>query len=125
MIKMVYIVRRRENVPADEFYKYWLETHGPLVRSFAEALRAKKYIQSHTIDTPLNTGLVKRRGMTHYFDGITEAWWDSPEDLVTAAATPEGHHASQALIEDEAKYIDMAESTVFLTEEHVIFDFTS
>ena len=125
MIKMVYIVRRRENIPADEFYKYWLESHGPLVRSFAEALRAKKYIQSHTIDTPLNAGLVKRRGMTAHFDGITEAWWDSIEDLSAAVATPEGHHASQALIDDEAKFIDLAESTVFLTEERVIFDVTS
>src|ERR1700722_17634120 len=107
MIKMVYIVRRRENVPSDEFYKYWLESHGPLVRSFAEALRAKKYVQSHTIDTPLNPGLVKRRGMTHYCDGITEAWWDRVEDLAEAAVTPEGHHAARALIEDEAKFIDL------------------
>ena len=125
MIKMVYIVRRREDVQSDEFYKYWFESHGPLVRSFAEALRAKKYVQSHTIDTPLNAGLVKRRGMTAHFDGITEAWWDRIEDLVEAAGTPEGHHAARALIEDETKFIDLAESTVFLTEERVIFDFTS
>ena len=31
----------------------------------------------------------------------------------------------QALAEDEAKFIDLAESTVFLTEEHEIFDFTT
>jgi uncharacterized protein (TIGR02118 family) len=125
MIKLVYIVRRRENVAPDEFYKYWHQSHGPLVRSLAEALKAKKYIQSHTMDTPLNAELVKSRGMTDSFDGITEVWWDSVEDLAAAYGTPEGQHAGQVLAEDEAKFIDLAESTAFITEEHVIFDFTS
>jgi hypothetical protein len=92
----------------------------PLVRSVAETLRAKKYIQSHTIDTPLNTELVKSRGITDYFDGIAEAWWDSLEDLASAATAPEAQQAIQALAEDEAKFIDIAESTNFVTEEHVI-----
>jgi hypothetical protein len=124
MIKLVYILRRREDVPADEFYKYWLESHGPLVRSLAEALHAKKYVQSHTISTPLNAELVKSRGMTEYFDGITEAWWDSLDEVLALVGTPEVQQAMQTLAEDEAKFIDLAESTVFLTEEHEIFDFT-
>jgi hypothetical protein len=52
MIKLVYIIRRCRDVPADEFYKYWSKFRGPLVRSFAEALHARKYVQSHTISTP-------------------------------------------------------------------------
>jgi uncharacterized protein (TIGR02118 family) len=125
MIKLVYIVRRREDVPADEFYKYWLEKHGPLVRSLAEALRAKRYVQSHTISTPLNAELVKSRGMTDYFDGIAEGWWDSLEDLTAALGTPEAQQAMQAAFEDEANFIDIARSTFFLTEEYEIFDVTS
>jgi uncharacterized protein (TIGR02118 family) len=124
MIKLVYILRRREDVPADEFYKYWLESHGPLVRSLAEGLRAKRYVQSHTISTPLNAELVKSRGAAEYFDGITEAWWDNLEEFISATGTPEAQQAAQTLAEDEAKFIDIAESTFFLTEEHEIFDFT-
>ena len=49
MIKLVYCLRKRADVSDAEFHKYWLESHGPLVRGFAQAIRAKKYIQSHTV----------------------------------------------------------------------------
>ena len=39
-----------------------------------------------------------------------------------ALSTPEGKQANEALKEDEAKFIDLSQSRVFMTEEHVIFD---
>jgi hypothetical protein len=36
--------------------------------------------------------------------------------------TEEGAQAGARLLEDEAKFIDFTKSTIFLTEEHVIFD---
>lgn len=125
MIKLVYIVRRRDDVPADEFRRYWLETHGPIVRSLAEALRARRYVQSHTLDSAMNMELVKSRGMADFYDGITEIWWDSIEEIAAALSSPEGLAASQQLAEDESKFIDLARSTIFLTEEHTIFDLPS
>src|SRR5262245_23883284 len=122
MVKLVYILRRRDDVSAADFSRYWLESHGPLVRSFAEAIKARRYVQSHTIDTPLNTELVKSRGMADYYDGITEVWWDSLDDLVAATSTPEGAEAGRRLAEDEATFIDLSRSTIFMTEEHEIFD---
>ncbi len=52
MVKLVYIVKRRDDVSPAEFHKYWLEKHGPLVRSFAKVLNARKYVQSleHSVD---------------------------------------------------------------------------
>jgi uncharacterized protein (TIGR02118 family) len=124
VIKLVYILRRREDVSPEEFRQYWLEKHGPLVRSFAEALKARKYIQSHTIETPLNDALVSGRGMSEFYDGITEVWWESLDDLSAAVATPEGAESGRRLAEDEAQFIDLPKSTIFLTEEHTIFDHT-
>jgi EthD domain len=49
MIKLVYCIRRREDVPEDEFHRYWLDEHGPLVRSVADAIGAVRYVQSHTV----------------------------------------------------------------------------
>jgi hypothetical protein len=45
--------------------------------------------------------------MTEYFDGITEAWWDSLQEVL-ALVYPEVQQAMQALAEDEAKFIDFA-----------------
>ncbi len=123
MVKLVYIVRKRDDVTPQHFHKYWLENHGPLVRSFAKAIRARKYIQSHTIEPALSQGLAESRGMGPAYDGITEVWWDSVEDLTAGTASPEAQAAGRALIEDEAKFIDLKRSFLFLTQEHTIFDF--
>jgi uncharacterized protein (TIGR02118 family) len=122
MIKLVYIVHARDDVSPEEFHRYWLEEHGPLVTSVAEAIKARKYIQSHTIDTPLNQALVESRALAPIHQGITEVWWDSLDDLQAALTTEEGAQAGARLLEDEAKFIDFSKSTIFLTEEHVIFD---
>jgi hypothetical protein len=121
MVKLVYIVRRRSDFSPQDFYRRWL-AHGPLVRECAEAIHAKRYVQSHTIDTPLNALFAQSRGMGPAFDGITEVWWDSADDLAAGMNTPEGRGAAQRLLDDEREFIDLAGSFLFLTEEHEIFD---
>jgi uncharacterized protein (TIGR02118 family) len=121
MIKFVYVVRRHPDVSPAAFRKYWLENHGPLVRQYASALRAKRYVQSHTLDLPLNQIAQQIRGTTQPYDGLTELWWDSLEDLVAASQTPEGQKANLALAQDEAKFCDLPNCSVFFTEEHDIF----
>jgi uncharacterized protein (TIGR02118 family) len=121
MVKIVYCVRRRADVPAEKFHEYWLEKHGPLLRQYAKTLKARKYIQSHTIDTELNQRLTASRGMSEPYDGITEVWRDSIEDLQSAFVTPEGRAVDKELTEDESRFIDLADSKIFLTEEHTIF----
>ncbi|HKV56483.1 MAG TPA: EthD domain-containing protein [Candidatus Binataceae bacterium] len=122
MVKLVYILRRRDDITPEKFHDYWLNNHGPLVRSFVKAIRARKYIQSHTIAPELGAEIAATRGMGAGYDGITEVWWDSLEDLSAGFSTPEGREAGRALLEDEAKFIDFARSYIFLTEEHTIFD---
>jgi uncharacterized protein (TIGR02118 family) len=123
MLKFVYCVRRRPEMSPEAFRKYWLENHGPLVRSFATALKAKRYVQSHTLDNPLlNAAAQQPRGTKPAYDGITEVWWDSVEDLAAALQSPEGQEANRILAEDEARFCDLPNSSVFFTQEHTIFD---
>ena len=121
MIKLVYAIRRRPDFSPKDFYARWL-AHAPLVKELAEAINARRYVQSHTLDTPLNGQFVQSRGMQAPYDGITEVWWDSIEDLVAGMNTPEGQAAHRRLLEDEPAFIALANSTIFLTEEHPIFD---
>jgi len=125
VIKLVYIIRKRDDVSSKDFHTYWLEKHGPLVRSVAKALHARKYVQSHTIAPEAGAQIAQSRGMGGGYDGITEVCWDSLEQLAAATATDEGREAGRRLIEDEAKFIDRKRSSIFLTEEHTIFDFSA
>lgn len=122
MIKLVYCIRKRADVSDEEFHRYWLEQHGPLVRSFAEVTGAKKYIQSHTIEPENNARRAESRGFAPAYDGITEVWWDDLESYQGGADSEARRHAGATLAEDEAKFIDISQSRVFITEEHVIFD---
>ncbi len=121
MVKLVYCVRRREDVAEDEFHRYWLDEHGPLVRSVADAIGAVRYVQSHAVSPELNAFLRQSRGSAEPYEGITEVWWESLEALQAGLGAPESLEAQQRLIEDESKFIDFARSCVFMTEEHVIF----
>jgi uncharacterized protein (TIGR02118 family) len=124
MIKLVYVIKRLPELTPQEFYTRWLEGHAPLVKEVADDINAVRYIQSHTLDTPVNQQLADSRGMPPAYDGITEVWWNSLEDLVAGMSTPEGQAAMERLLEDEKAFIDFENSCVFMTEEHVIFDKT-
>jgi uncharacterized protein (TIGR02118 family) len=123
MIKLVYIIRKRADVSDKDFHEYWLQKHGPLVRKFAAAIKARKYVQSHTIEPQAAAQMSASRKMGQPFEGITEVWWDSLADLTDGTSTPEGQEAGRQLLEDESKFIDFQKSTIFFTEEHTIFDY--
>jgi len=121
MIKLVFCVRRRSDLSADDFKRYWIENHAPLVKKHAAAVGAKRYVQSHTVEDDTNVALRASRGATQEFDGIAEVWWDSRDALTAALSRPEGQAAGVELLEDEREFIDLARSCLFLTEEHEIF----
>ena len=123
MLKLVFNIRRRSDIEPEEFYRYWKDEHGPLVRSVAEVLGIRRYVQSHTIDTPINDALRASRNTEPRYDGVAELWWDSVDDFVGRLADPAAQAASAALLEDEGRFIDLAATSIFLTEEHEIIAF--
>jgi len=126
MIKYVYCIRKRADLTDAEFHTYWKENHATFIRGLAKTLKAKKYIQSHKLDTPLNDEFVKVRGFdSPPYDGVTELWWDNLDDFLASFSTPEGVEATKQYVADESNFVDFSQSRAFLTEEHVVFDFTS
>lgn len=75
-------------------------------------------MQSYTIDTPLNEGLKKSRGMMSKYDSIAEVWFESEEDLIEGMNSPEGQKLGTALLEDESNFIDHSKSSAFIVREH-------
>jgi uncharacterized protein (TIGR02118 family) len=118
MIKLVFMVRRREGITREEFQRYWKEEHAELVKRHAERLRIRRYVQTHARDTDLDGALAESRGSEpRQHDGVAELWWDSIDDLVQAATSEEGQAAQQALLEDERRFIDLPNSPIWLGEE--------
>lgn len=122
MLKLVMCVRRLPDLSREEFQRYWLENHGALVRKHARAMRIRRYVQIHTLDTPLNDVLRQSRGTPEPFDGLAEIYWESLEDLMAATNSPEGRAANQELYEDEKRFIDLARSPIWAVQEHPVVE---
>jgi len=118
MIKFVMCITRHPNMTREDFKDYWMNKHGPFFMENAGVMRAKKYVQSHTLDTPLNEGLRSSRGMLPEYDGVAEVWFESEEDMMAGMSSPEGQKLGDALLEDEGNFIDHAKSAAFIVEEH-------
>ncbi len=109
---------RHPNLTREEFKDYWMNKHGPFFMSNADAMGAKKYVQSHTLDTPLNEGLRTSRDMQPEYDGVAEVWFESVESLMEGMSSPEGQKLGEALLNDEKNFIDHSKSSAFIVEEH-------
>lgn len=121
MIKLVFCLRRLPVLSVSEFQRYWFENHAELVRRHSPALRIHRYTQSHTFsDVRLSPAIDSRGGRVDPFDGVAELWWDSADDLLEAMSTTEGLNAGRALLEDERTFVDLPNSPLFFTNEHVI-----
>lgn len=124
MIKFVMCAKRNPALSRAEFSDYWLNHHGPLFQKYADTYKAVRYVQSHTIDSPLNENIQKSRGLSEPYDGVGEIWWPSEEVFLSAVNSEEGQKLRKMFIEDEAKFLDLKASSAFFTVEHVLVDGT-
>jgi len=120
MVKLIYCLKRSPYLSLEEFQKYWREKHGPLVVSFKDAMRLRRYVQSHTIADPRMEEQRRALGRPEPFDGVAELWWDTVEDFAPAQRTPEREKSAVALREDEANFIDFSRSPLWLAEEYPV-----
>lgn len=121
MIKLVFTLRRREGMTREEFQRYWRTEHAELVKRSAEALRIRRYVQTHASGTEADAALTAPRGSEPgVYDGVAELWWDSVDDIFAAMTSEEGQQAANDLLEDERLFIDLPNSPIWLGEELVV-----
>ena len=117
MIRLVYVLRRLPNLTRQEFQDYWRNVHGPLVAKHSTTMRVRRYVQTHTLDDPINDLLQAPRGTLEPYDGVAELWWNHENEVVEGVGGPEGQKAAEELLEDEKKFIDMSRSSIYWATE--------
>lgn len=119
MIRITYLLRRRPDLSSEAFHDYWLHEHGPLVASHARHINALRYVQVHAVDDPVNDAMAQARGgMEPPYDGVAEVWFENRDSLLAALDTPAGQAAAAALVEDEARFIDLPNSPLWVGYEY-------
>ena len=62
------------------------------------------------------------RGAPEPYDGVAELWWESEESFRAARPQSRGPRGrARLLLEDEAKFIDLPNSPLWLNREQVIY----
>ena len=121
MIKLTFALTRRSELSREAFQAYWYDHHAPLVASFQEVLRIRRYVQLHSLPLDVSEAIRQSRGGPEGYDGVAQLWWDSFDDLAANASNPAAVEAGRRLLEDEKTFIDLARSPLWWGEEKVIF----
>jgi uncharacterized protein (TIGR02118 family) len=109
---MLFFLKRRPDVSAEEFHRYWREKHGPLFAKSAVARRyCVRYEQNHAIPENTEVGGLE-------FDGISVMWFRTVEDLDAMRADPEYR---EVVVRDGEAFIDLMAAKVMLTRDEEAF----
>lgn len=103
MIKQIFSIKRKPGMSFDEFKKYYLEVHAPLVKkSFPEI---RKYVVNFAL----------QRGKETPYDAITAIYWDDFDTIVRNAKSDTFRNV---IMPDEDNFADRDTGVVVLTEEY-------
>ncbi len=105
MVKVMVLLPRREGMSQDEFERYARERHLPLVAALP-GLRRLVY----------NRVLPDPNGPPPAFDAVAEDWFDDPQAMGAAFASPEG----QAVLADAPNFLDTTRLGLLVVEEEDI-----
>ena len=76
--KRLGILRKKEGMSHEHFVNHWMNTHAVLCKKLPKLRR-------------YSVNLVDRQRFPKFgYDGFSELWFDSEDDLVAAFASPEG-----------------------------------
>jgi uncharacterized protein (TIGR02118 family) len=102
MLKIIALIRRRQDLTANAFDLYWRESHPPLVTALPGV---RRYVQSPALND-------ERRAWP--YDGMAEVWFESLRDVAAAFASP----AADRMREDETRFVDTIDW--FIVDEDAI-----
>lgn len=103
MIKTVTILNRRADLTSAEFHQHWKTVHAALVLAMP---KVRRYVQCRPLEVP---------GREAPCDGVAEVWYDSVEDFLDTADSPE----YARLLADEKNFMGAKtqESVFVIVEE--------
>lgn len=113
--RLSFFLHRQPHLSREAFQDYWRGTHAQLVAGRAETIGCVRYVQVHTA---LDAAAASPGG-PEPFDGIAELWFDPARQSDDREARAQ---AGRDLLEDEAKFIDLERSPLWMGEEHVVID---
>jgi len=109
LVKLIYIITRKEGMSVAEFQTHWREVHAPIAAAIPGVRRS---VQCHTLPELYDAD------RTPPYDGAAELWFDDLAAMREAFTTEE----TAAANEDDLKFIDHSKSFMIVTEEKPVIE---
>lgn len=104
MVKQMLAFKRKKGTSFDEFKKYYIEQHAPLVEKTMPELR--KYVVNFAL----------QRGKETPFDAINELYWD---DFATIIKLAKSDVYKNIVVPDEINFVDSESIVIHIAEEYI------
>lgn len=106
-VKGIFQLKRKPGMNLQDFRKYWIEVHGPIV---CELPGLQRYVQCHTIDAAYSYAEPK-------WDGVAQLW---VEDLAAWDTLVNSKEFTEGSWPDGAKFLDQGLITNFMAQEYQV-----
>ena len=119
MIRYINCFRKRADLTAEEFRKYWqADEFDELTNKVVELTGAVRYSKSLVLGVETGKNLIADRGLSEPFDGVLEYWWNDARQLQSAYESDEAKQLMAKAIEFQSQFIDLTKSSAFFTENN-------
>ncbi len=105
MVKLMYIITPKAGLTRDEFQRYWLDIHAPIVK---EIPHLERYV--------VNVFRPRSDGTSPVIGGVAEQWFASAEAMRAALSTAAAERARA----DISNFAEVAQNVFGLVDEHVV-----
>lgn len=105
MVKLMYIITPKAGMSRDEFQRYWLETHAPIVKAIPHL---ERYV--------INVFRPRSAASFPAIGGIAEQWFASTEAMQAAFRTAAAERARA----DISNFAEVAQNVSGVVDEHFV-----
>jgi len=108
MIRFINCVRRRKDISAEEFRRYWNSPEFDyLFEQLFLIIQPRRFAKNLTLQVSANEQIRQERGSGEPFDGTLEYWWHDARELLEKYDSTDARKIRQELLEYQQQFIDI------------------
>lgn len=104
-VKLIFQLKRKPGWSLADGRKYWIEVHGPIVKTLPGL---RRYVQSHLVDAAYTYAEPK-------WDGVAQLWVD---DAAAMQKLLDSQEFKEGAWPDGEKFLDLSVARSFIAKEH-------
>jgi len=117
MIKLMRCLKRRKDISAAEFRRFWNDPeYQALIGNLGEMSEAISHTRSLTLQIDINKELANLHGTLEPYDGVVEICWKNAQAILALRNADTGAKAVDDLLAFEDQFVDRPASRYFFTE---------